>query len=48
LERLMASPDLCAQLRAKLRRKVEQEYSAEAVTRQWEALFDELTAEGAA
>lgn len=44
-ERLMNSPSLRRYLGANLRHKVECEYSATVVTRQWERLFDELTAE---
>lgn len=42
LGRLIESPALRRRLGWKLRRKVEREYSAAAVTRQWEALFDEV------
>lgn len=46
IKRLIHDPDLRRQLGANLRRKVEQEYSTSVVTRQWEALFDEVIAEG--
>lgn len=46
IERLLANPALAHRLGLNLRAKVEREYSAEAVTRRWEALFDEVIAEG--
>ncbi len=46
LERLIADPQLGRRLGQALRKKVEREYSAEVVTRQWEQLFDEVIAEG--
>lgn len=47
LARLIGDPDLRRRLGRGLRRKVEREYAAAAVTRRWEALFDEvLLAEG--
>jgi polysaccharide biosynthesis protein PelF len=42
--RLIEAPDLRQRLGENLRRKVEREYSARAVTRRWEALFDEVLA----
>lgn len=46
LDRLIGDADLRRRLGANLRRKVEREYSAEVVTRRWEAVFDEVIAEG--
>ena len=48
LERLIDDRELARRLGENLRRKVEREYSAEAVTRRWEALFDEVIEEGIA
>jgi glycosyltransferase involved in cell wall biosynthesis len=45
LSRLIDSPTLRQKLGSNLRRKVEREYSAGVVTRQWEALFAEVTSE---
>ena len=45
LERLIRDPALRRRLGGNLRRKVEREYSAAAVARRWEALFDEVIAE---
>jgi len=42
---LLEDRDLARRLGATLRRKVEHEYSAVAVVRRWEALFDEILAE---
>ena len=44
--RLLDDPGLARRLGRNLRRTVEQEYSAAVVTRRWEALFDEVIAEG--
>ena len=46
IERLIGDPPLRRRLGENLRCKVEREYSAAAVTRRWEALFDEVIAEG--
>ncbi|MBA2449372.1 MAG: glycosyltransferase family 4 protein [Chloroflexi bacterium] len=46
LDRLIGDADLRRRLGDTLRRKVEQEYSAAVVTRRWQALFDEVIAEG--
>jgi polysaccharide biosynthesis protein PelF len=46
LERLIADPQSRQRLGHALREKVEHEYSAEVVARRWEALFDEVIAEG--
>jgi polysaccharide biosynthesis protein PelF len=43
--RLIDDPALRARLGGALRARVEREYSAEAVARRWEALFDEVIAE---
>ena len=45
LERLIRDPSLRRRLGGDLRRKVEREYGAAAVTRRWEALFDEVVTE---
>ena len=45
LQRLVEHPRLRARLGRNLRRKVEREYSAEVLSRRWEALFDEVIAE---
>ena len=45
MTRLLDDPALRRRLGGALRAKVEREYSAEAVTRRWEALFDEVIAE---
>jgi glycosyltransferase involved in cell wall biosynthesis len=45
LKRLMLDPELCQTLGRNLRQKVQREYSAEVVTRRWEALFDEVILE---
>jgi glycosyltransferase involved in cell wall biosynthesis len=45
IERLIDDPNLRRRLGRNLRRKVEREYSAAVLTRQWEALFDEVIAE---
>ena len=44
---LMDEPELRTRLGAKLREKVEREYSARAVVRKWERVFDEVLAERA-
>lgn len=46
LHRLIADPGLARRLGASLRRKVEREYAAASVTSRWEAVFDEVLAEG--
>ncbi len=46
LERLIADPQLRQRLGSALRQKVEREYSATVVASCWEALFDEVIAEG--
>jgi len=46
LDRLIGDADLRRCLGNNLRRKVEQELSAEVVTQRWQALFDEVIAEG--
>ena len=46
LERLIRDAGLRRQLGHNLRRKVEREYSADVVARRWQALFDEVIAEG--
>lgn len=43
--RLVSDPDLRRRLGASLHAKVEREYGASAVTRRWEALFDEVIEE---
>lgn len=45
LKRLILDPELRHTLGRNLRRKVQREYSAEVVTRRWEALFDEVILE---
>jgi glycosyltransferase involved in cell wall biosynthesis len=45
MARLLDDPALRERLGGALRAKVEREYSAEAVTRQWEALFDSVIGE---
>lgn len=45
LERLLRNPSLRRRLGENLRRKVEREYGAAAVSRRWESLFDEVAAE---
>ncbi len=47
LGRLLREPGLGRRLGRNLRHKVEREYSARVVIRRWEALFDEVIAEGA-
>ncbi|MBF6612569.1 MAG: glycosyltransferase family 4 protein [Chloroflexi bacterium] len=47
INRLIDEPGLRHKLGAKLRLKVEREYSAAVVARRWEALFDEIVAEAA-
>ncbi len=47
LLRLMDNPALCARLGAALRAKVEREYAASAVVRQWERVFEEVLGERA-
>jgi glycosyltransferase involved in cell wall biosynthesis len=46
LGRLLEDPTLRRRLGENLRRKVEREYSVAVVVRRWEALFDEVIAEG--
>jgi glycosyltransferase involved in cell wall biosynthesis len=46
LARLIGDPQLRQRLGHALRQKVEREYSAAVVVRQWQALFDEVIAEG--
>jgi glycosyltransferase involved in cell wall biosynthesis len=48
LARLIDDRALARRLGQNLRRIVERQYSAEAVTRRWEALFDEVIGEGIA
>ncbi len=47
LGRLLSEPEFGRRLGRNLRDKVEREYSARVVARRWEALFDEVIAEGA-
>ncbi len=48
LIRLMDEPELRTRLGLKLREKVEREYSARVVAREWERVFDEVLEEQAA
>ena len=45
LQQLLEDPGLRARLGRNLRQKVEREYSAEVLSRRWEALFDEVIAD---